>query len=120
MASSRSGPALSNSATISASLVASATMAVARPPAATISVTTVSSAGLVRPATRTFKPSAANRLQSCAPKPWSGPTPMMIAVAMAAAPVLRAQRSRGHLYDDHHDYNRAAGAVTDVHGDMTA
>jgi hypothetical protein len=39
---------------------------------------------------------------------------------MAAAPVLPSQGPGGDLYDDHHYYNRAARAVTDVHEDMTA
>src|SRR6476620_11189346 len=102
MASSRSAPALSNSAMMSASLVASATTAVARTPAATISATTASSAAFARPATRTLSPSAANRLHSCAPRPWSGPTPMTIAVPIDLS-CITADGSIPLCDDRHHD-----------------
>src|SRR5438445_3571856 len=68
---------------MSASRLASATTAEARPPADAMLATTASSAALVRPATMTFKPSAANRLHNCAPRPRSGPTPITTAVFIA-------------------------------------
>ena len=57
------------------------------------------SAALVRPATNTLSPSAANRLQSCAPSPWSGPTPMTIAVPIRLS---RALITSAVIYDYHH------------------
>src|SRR6516164_2104117 len=48
-----------------------------------MSAATASSAASVRPATITFNPSVANRLQSWAPNPRSGPTPITIAVFIA-------------------------------------
>src|SRR6516162_4294221 len=80
MAKSISVPAQSNSATVSASLVASATMGMACPPDDAMSFATASTDGFVRPATITFRPSAANRLHNCAPSPRFGPTPIIAAV----------------------------------------
>jgi hypothetical protein len=63
--------------------VASATTGMACPPDDATSFATASTVDFVRPATITFRPSAANRLHNCAPSPRSGPTPIMIAVFIA-------------------------------------
>src|SRR5262249_3223442 len=67
---------------MSASLVASATTGIASFPDETMSFATASTADFVRPATITFRPSAAKRLHNWAPSPRSGPTPITIAVFM--------------------------------------
>jgi hypothetical protein len=51
-----------------------------------------SMAELVRPATITFNPSLAKRLQSWAPSPRSGPTPMTIAVFMICLARMMVKR----------------------------
>src|SRR3954454_3663238 len=75
---------------MSRSLVASATKGTAVPPALVMSSATACNADSVRPATITFKPSAAKRLQSRAPSPRSGPTPITIAVFIARLRRLKA------------------------------
>ena len=61
---------------MSASLVASVTKDEASPPDPWMSATTALKEADVRPAATTCSPSLAKRLQSCAPSPRSGPTPM--------------------------------------------
>jgi hypothetical protein len=73
------GTGVREDAATSASLVASATKDEASPPNPWMSATTASSEADVRPAATTRSPSLAKNLQSCAPKPRSGPTPIITA-----------------------------------------
>src|SRR5262245_48696301 len=97
MARSRLSPAASNSATMSLSLVASATNGTAVPPVFAISSATACNADSVLPATITLSPSAAKRLQSRAPSPRSGPTPITIAVFICRSPEVCGSGRRGRL-----------------------
>src|SRR5215471_397141 len=74
--------ARSNSRTTSASRVVSVGTASALPPVSMIDRTTCSIFSGVRPATRTWYPSAAKRRQSAAPRPRWAPTPMTIALGV--------------------------------------
>src|ERR1700743_3717543 len=77
----------------------------AEPPPSPLAPPTPVIVAAVRPATKTWKPPAANRRATAAPRPSSGPTPMTIALGVselgdiAISSALEAQRGGSYLVE---------------------